>query len=434
MLRWLGLAKYMKVVVLKEIKELVRDPRILLGVIIVPLIMFPLMGYAFSLAGEAAQKEVMSLRVALIDEDNSTYSRVLHDMLENMSNVVLITINSSNWIEEALAKDVRVVIKVPHGFASNLTIGLPGTLDVYVVIKSLGMSEASIQNIIESLLRGYARIVSITMIHQYAPSANASTILNPVIVLSKTIVKGNVTNISPQSFISAAMNQTIMMPIIIMVLIMIAAQVAATSVAMEKEEKTLETLLTLPVKRVTILWGKLIGSAIVAVAGVIAYMIGFAYYIDITTTRWQPFEPSSMYTVHIPFEGYAILAASLFFSLMSALALAVLLGAYTQDVRSAHSLLGILYIPVFIPAFILMFTDISTLPLGVQAVLYIIPFSHPMIAAKAVVLGEYFIPLIGVLYNMAFMVAVLFIAARFFNSEKVVIAKITFRKRVFGGA
>jgi len=51
------------------------------------------------------------------------------------------------------------------------------------------------------------------------------------------------------------------MMLIIMVL---ASQTAVTSIAIEKEEKTLETLLTLPVKRVTVLWGKLVGSTIVA--------------------------------------------------------------------------------------------------------------------------------------------------------------------------
>jgi len=417
-----------KVVVLKEIKELVRDPRILISVVIVPLIIFPLMGSAFSLASETMQKEIMKLKIALIDEDNSTYSHILHDMLKSMNNVVLITINSSNWIKEILTENVKVVIRIPKGFMHNLTIGVPGTLDAYLIIKSLSMSEGGVQNVIENILREYAKTISITMIHHYAPNVNASTILNPVIVLSKTIIKGNVTSISPQNFISAAMNQTMMMPIIIMILIMIAAQVATTSIAVEKEEKTLETLLTLPVKRVTILWGKLIGSAVVALAGVIAYMIGFTHYMNTISVKWQPSELSGMYMINIPFEGYAVLAASLFFSLMSALALAVLLGAYTQDVRSAHSLLGILYIPVFIPAFILMFADMSALPLSVQAILYAIPFSHPMIAAKAIILGDFLLPLIGVFYNMAFMVITLYVAAKFFKSEKIVIARITFRR------
>ena len=56
-------------------------------------------------------------------------------------------------------------------------------------------------------------------------------------------------------------------------------QIAATSVASEKEEKTLETLLSLPISRFTILFGKLAGSTIVAAVGAIAIIIGFNYYM-----------------------------------------------------------------------------------------------------------------------------------------------------------
>jgi ABC-2 type transport system permease protein len=74
------------------------------------------------------------------------------------------------------------------------------------------------------------------------------------------------------------MNQSIMLPIMIMVMVMFAIQMAATSIALEKEQKTLETLMTLPVGRLTILAGKLTGSVVIAIAGSISYMIGFSYY------------------------------------------------------------------------------------------------------------------------------------------------------------
>ena len=43
-----------------------------------------------------------------------------------------------------------------------------------------------------------------------------------------------------------------------MIMLTYSMQIAATSVAMEKEEKTLETLLTVPVDRFAILMGKLV--------------------------------------------------------------------------------------------------------------------------------------------------------------------------------
>ena len=430
------MSRYLKIIVTKEVKELIRDPRILIGIILVPLLMFPLMGYAFSLASESAEKELMSLKVSVLDEDKSELSRVLLETLRSTPNVVLSESNTSDvdeWLRSSWGSGARVAIRIPRGFESNITSGTPGVIEVYAFIRSLSMAETSALEFVNSLVRSFERNITISIIERNMPHANASTILNPILEVARTVVKGNVTDMPPQTFMSAAMSQSYMMPIVVMLLIMLAAQLAVTSVAMEKEEKTLETLLTLPVKRVTILWGKLAGSAIVAIAGVAAYMVGFMYYMNTASSSfWTEGMPQA--SIGVPLEGYMLLAVSLFFSLMSALAIAVLLGAYTQDVRSAHSLLGILYIPVFVPAFILMFSDISTLPLGVQIVLYAIPFSHPMIAAKSIVFGDYFIAVVGIIYNALFMVAVLYVAARFFSSEKIVTAKISWgRRRALGG-
>jgi len=79
---------------------------------------------------------------------------------------------------------------------------------------------------------------------------------------------------------------------------------------------------------------------------------------------------------------------------MSLLASSLLLGAYTQDVRSAQSLFGLIFIPILVLASVLMYADISLLPLGLQIVLYAISFSYPLITARVVLLGDYFVPLL----------------------------------------
>lgn len=425
------MVRYVKIIVLKELKEMIRDPRILLGVILVPLLIFPIMGSSFSVISEVAQKETMVIRVSLIDEDRSIYSRLLFEMLSSHPSIVLVDLNRTYWVEDAISKSVRAIIRVPQGLASNLSVGLPGTVELYVVAKTISPGETGAYSVVNYILSSFSQAVSETIIGMHAPTLNASTVLKPIIVDGRTIFKGEVADATPESFISAVMSQTMMVPVIIMILMILAAQVAVTSIAVEKEEKTLETLLTLPVKRVTVLWGKLIGSAVVAAIGVVAYMVGFSYYMNSITSMsasQQALIPSNIY-VEISPEGYAIIAASLFLSLMSMLALAILLGSYTQDVRSAHSLLGVLFVPIFVPTFILMFTDISTLPLGLQLILYAIPFSHPMIAAKSVILGDYLTPMFGVLYNVVFMLIVLQVATKFFSSEKVVTARIVLGRK-----
>jgi len=65
------------------------------------------------------------------------------------------------------------------------------------------------------------------------------------------VFKGEVVNVSLEHFISSAVGQSLMM----LIMMVLASQTALVSIAIEKEEETLETLLTLPVKRVTVLWG-----------------------------------------------------------------------------------------------------------------------------------------------------------------------------------
>jgi ABC-2 type transport system permease protein len=133
--------------------------------------------------------------------------------------------------------------------------------------------------------------------------------------------------------------------------------------------------------------------------------------------------------------GYVLLAASLFLSLLAALALAVLLAAYTKDVRSAQSLLGVLFLPIFLPAFVLMFAPLEIMPVAFQGTIYAIPFSYPILASKALYTKEYLAVALGIAYQAAFSVAAVGLAGRLFASEKILTARLRIgRKRSRGAA
>jgi ABC-2 type transport system permease protein len=100
-----------------------------------------------------------------------------------------------------------------------------------------------------------------------------------------TIVKGEIKyGVDPAVLSGLMMSQSIALPITIMILLTYSIQIAATSVAVEKEEKTLETLLTMPMDRLAILLGKLSGSIVVAAVGAIAYMAGYSYLMGSVLT------------------------------------------------------------------------------------------------------------------------------------------------------
>ena len=193
---------------------------------------------------------------------------------------------------------------------------------------------------------------------------------DPFTVSENSVVKGKPLPVPPSTLFNLAMSQQIVTPIAITIIIVMAMQLAATSVASEKEEKTLETLLSLPINRFTILMGKLFGSVIVALIGAIAYLIGFIYYMGSIFTLVPTEIGVDLVELGLAPSpvGYVLMGISLFVSLLSALALAVVISAFTEDVRSAQAIVGYIYPVIFIPMFLLMYLDVFSLSLPLSLI------------------------------------------------------------------
>jgi ABC-2 type transport system permease protein len=221
------------------------------------------------------------------------------------------------------------------------------------------------------------------------------------------------------------MSQSIMLPIMVMMMVMFAIQMAATSIALEKEQKTLETLMTLPVSRLTVLAGKLSGSIVIAIAGSVSYLIGFGYYMNSAFAFVPEATTMSIDEVSVgitPF-GMLLVGMVIFVTLVSALAMALSIAVFADNVRSAQSFTGILITPIMIPAIILMFSDIDMLPQAVQWLLLVIPYTHSIIATKAAFLGDYFVVIRSIAFISVWTVVVLYVAAKIFSTERIITAR-----------
>jgi len=255
---------------------------------------------------------------------------------------------------------------------------------------------------------------------------------NVLYMTQSTIIKGEIQQgIDPAALSGLLISQALALPVTIMIMLTYSMQIAATSVAMEKEEKTLETLLTMPVDRFAILMGKLSSTIIVAGIAAVTMMIGYNYMLG-SVTIGLPTDSSidlvKLGLVPSPF-GYVLLGVSLFITLLSALALAVIISAFAEDVRGAQSLIGYIYPIIFIPSLALIYLDFNSLPLIIKTILYAIPYSHPVIASKVVVFGDYTTVIFGIIYVAIFTVGIMYIASRFFATEKILTAKLRFNRK-----
>jgi len=409
---------------LKELKELVRDPKILLGMIIVPLVMFPVLCGVISYATQSAQERATKATIIVVDNDGGYWARNFTASLQeanvrifNESNIMLDNENVTRLLSKYNATQI---LEIPRGFNDTINAYISGqkvsvTLRFYGVLLGPSAFESISSSVIDALVSKFNREV--------APDV--------LTVEKSAIIKGEVKHgVDPSVLSGLLMSQSIALPITIMILLTYSVQIAATSVAVEKEEKTLEMLLTLPMDRLSILLGKLSGSIIIAAVGAVAYMAGYSYLLGSAMSGIPASINLDLAALGLTpsFYGYLLLGISLFVTMLSALALAVIMSAFAEDVRSAQSFVGYIYPLIFLPSFALIYLDINTLPLALKIVFYAIPFSHPIIASRAIIMGDYWTAISGIVYVSIVTMIVMYAASRLFATEKILTAKIRFKR------
>ncbi len=70
-------------ILLKELKELMRDPKILIGMIVLPLIMFPVLGLVFGYAVSSAQEQAQKATLLVVNNDGGNWSQTFVNYLNN---------------------------------------------------------------------------------------------------------------------------------------------------------------------------------------------------------------------------------------------------------------------------------------------------------------------------------------------------------------
>jgi ABC-2 type transport system permease protein len=421
--------KGFQTILIKELKELVRDPKILLGMIIFPLIMFPVLGAVLGYAAQTAQEQAQKATLLVVNNDGGNWSQTFIDFLSTMMKVAVIN-NETMTPEQVVAQNLLTrynstqFIIIPPNFSTNVNAHTSGNLNTTATANVYGIFQGG----------GIFSNIGSSGINALVNSFNRQIAPDVVYTTQSTIIKGEIqTGIDPATLSGLLLSQSIALPVTMMIVLTYAMQIAATSVAMEKEEKTLETLLTVPVDRFAILMGKLSSTIIVAGVAAVAFMIGYNYMLGSVTLGIPSAMSLDLVKLGLmpsPF-GYLLLGISLFVTLLSGLALAVIMSAFAENVRGAQTLIGYIYPLIFIPAIALMYLDVNTLPLALKAVLFAIPYSQPIIASKAVVMGDYLTVLLGIVYVAAFTLVVMYVASRLFATEKILTAKLKFKRRVF---
>ncbi len=407
-------------IIRKEFRELFVLSAIL--PIVVIAIVFGLVGQSVGNIGETMGEKPV---IGVVDMDDGDLSGVAKSILTENADVVYDGSDTQSGLQQVGKENGVALLVMPENFTQSIYANQPGEIEIYWIMRGAGMMDSISSGTVEGLIQSVNQGIS-TQLIQGDSSLDPALVLAPTRRVETTFFKGKeIEGLSASQLGNVLSSQSIAIPIVVMMLIIMAGASVIGSMGMEKENKTLETLLTMPVRRSHIVVGKMVGSALVGLIMAAIYMLGFSRYMG-------SFQISDInlanFGLALGMQDYLLVGVSLFVALLAGLALCIVLGTFAKNYRSAQALIFPITALAMISMFTTIFKDFDTLPAVLRILVFAIPFSHPMMAMRALMMDNYALVVGGIAYNAAFTVIMVWIAVRIFNSDRLLTGSV--RRRV----
>jgi ABC-2 type transport system permease protein len=413
----------------KELRELL-TPSSIISIVVVMIMMCSI---GLIVGGQTEDASKLS-PVGIVNGDNGEYGEYTIEYItdcylnsgipEDEIDDYVVILNcaygdSDAIIEEMNNKGLTSAIAISDTYSDDISAGIPGTIEKYYIYTNGGIFSSTSSEVNDTILSYANADLSLLLIQNGGFDKDYAEFLQNPIDYSQdfTDINGTVyEGITPYEISTSMMSQTLMIPIIIMIIIVMIGSIVISSMGNEKENKTLETLLTLPVKRTTIVSGKLIASAIVGLVFGLAYMIGMTFYMNGMTSTVGGVNLSD-YGLTLDALDWLLLGVMVFLTIMSALGICMIMGAFVKNYKAAQTMTLPISVLAMIPMFITMFVGWDSIPLVGQAILFIIPFTHPMMAMNNLMFGNMDIVLWGIAYLLIFSLTMIYITVRLYKSD-----------------
>ncbi|MHB1017936.1 MAG: ABC transporter permease [Coriobacteriia bacterium] len=419
----------------KELGELMTLQTLLPFAVVV--LMF--MGLGQTLSSVSADADA-SFTVAVADHDGGVFSGAVMTALEQAGLepvVVTSAIDDSTAAGILDDADASIAIEIPEGFSAAIAAGEQQRIESWARISNFSFVGNEDIASLAGALEMVNSTVAAAIAAEAAPDVPAAMLQRPVIPEEHVMVGGNSAEASAAAVMSFVSQQTMFIPMVLFLVIVFAAQMIATAVATEKENKTLETLLSYPISRTSIVTSKMVAAGLLA-AG--AYMFGMSEYMGGIESSFSAGPEAEaalqasdavMQQLGLTFStgDYVMLGLTLFASILTALAIAIILGAFAEDVKSVGALIMPLMVLLLVPYFLTLFLDLSVLPDAARYAVLAIPFTYPFITGPNLFLGNYGIVWWGIGYQLVWFAVFVTMAARVFSSDRILTMKLSLGRK-----
>jgi ABC-2 type transport system permease protein len=414
----------------KEIRELVTKQ-----LVISLLFTMGLFYFIGGITKQEMRKASGTQKISVLDLDRSNLSRSLLGALAGASfEVVPIKAgDSAGAVNEARQSGANVLVVIPAGFGESVARFGPVKIETYAYLRNFSILGIRRAEILKAVLGAMNEYLSNNVLKDRLPDLDPAAVKNPIKTRDFVLIRDRMAEGTAASVAGIVMSQSLLIPVILMMIIIYSSQMVISAIAMEKQDKTLETLLTVPISRTSIVAAKMLAAGIVGLLSAVIYMLGYKSFMggltgDIPVNAGAQSVATKL-GLTLTGSGLIVLGIALFLAILCALAMATILGVLAEDFRSAQSLIMPVILMVMIPYFLTMFADVKSLSLPAKILLLAIPFSHSFLAVQNMFLGDTRSVLFGMLYMLAFFGVLVYLAGRIFSSDKVLTMKLSWKKK-----
>jgi ABC-2 type transport system permease protein len=331
----------------KEILHMLRDPRTLIFIFIMPVLQLLLLGYANN-------TDIKNVPTVIFDQSNSQASRELLDAFRVTGYFSFDYIASTDaQVNDLIGSGkVKVGIIIPSSYSGDLLSGTPA--QVSVVIDGSDPTTASAV-LSAATLTGQSHGISMRLQQLTLVGASGSAAASPVDVRTRVLYNPD---------LLGAYN--IVPGLIAMILFQTATSLTALSIVRERERGTIEQLIVTPIRNWELILAKIIPYILVSFADMLLILlIGTLWFgVPIRGSLWLLFAMTGLY-------------------LLPTLGLGLLISTFARTQQQAQ----LMTMPILLPAMMLsgFIFPVASLPVFLQLVGQLFPLTYFIYILRSIV-------------------------------------------------
>jgi sodium transport system permease protein len=310
----------------KEALEVIRDRRALLGAVLFPLVLVPLVSQVSVLGMSPA---IAKYKLAVVNNDNGPLAGSIVKMftMTNGTEVVILDTVPADIQQKLMDSTYDVAMIFSSSFSSNITNGLRS--QVYAMVYPGSTRSLIALSVLQQIVNSFENV----LVAQRLASVNLSLeFINPIDFSVRNVGKEGAQEASPLGFMGAFF-------------LVVSAFSAMLGIGMEKsvgekDKGTLEALLASPASRREIVVGKLLSLLPFGLLSFVATIVGLALGGVITSAvMGQTAGGLQMISLDPSYLPIMLVVAPIF--LVQAGALILLVGFFAKTLKEAQTYSGV---------------------------------------------------------------------------------------------